>query len=70
MKQFCGQTDSDGKTALMVAVLAKSQEVAKYLAMLEYGLQTKEEGVTALMLAAGTGNEELVDILKDKEAKM
>lgn len=54
----------------MVAVLAKSQEVAKYLAMLEYGLQTKEEGVTALMLAAGTGNEELVDILKDKEAKM
>lgn len=54
----------------MVAVLAKSQEVAKYLATLEYGLQTKEEGVTALMLAAGTGNEELVDILKDKEAKM
>lgn len=70
VKQFCGQTDSDGKTALMVAVLAKSQEVAKFLAVLEYGLQTKDEGITALMLAAGTGNEELVELLKDKEAKM
>lgn len=70
VKQFCGQTDSDGKTALMVAVLAKSQTVAEYLAALEYGLQTKQEGITALMLAAGTGNEEMVDILKEKEAKM
>jgi ankyrin repeat protein len=67
--------DSDGQTALMYSCRQRyrdKSENAVAFFLLENGaeinLRSKKKGFTALMLAAGTGNEELVQKLLDKGA--
>lgn len=60
---FSDSTDSDGWTALMLAVAASQQEVVEVLVnhLMFWGLdaQTKD-GYTALMIATAGGNEDLI----------
>ena len=62
--------DSDGQTALMYASKRSFNETAAFLLKngAEVNVQSKKKGITALMLAAGWGNVELVHMLLEHGA--
>lgn len=62
--------DSDGQTALMYAAKRSFNETAAFLLKsgAEVDVKSKKKGITALILAAGWGNEELVRMLLEHGA--
>jgi ankyrin repeat protein len=62
--------DSDGQTALMYASKRSFNETAAFLLKngAEVNVQSKKKGITALILAAGWGNVELVRMLLEHGA--
>ena len=62
--------DSGGQTSLMYACKRSFNETAAFLLKngAEVNVQSKKKGITALMLAAGWGNEELVKVLLEHGA--
>lgn len=63
-------TDKDGMTALMYTARRSFNETAAFLLNngAKANLQSRKKGMTALMLASGWGNAELVQLLLDKGA--